>query len=442
LCKKFEYKREGQNASDVKQAIYTYKEYKQIYFSSTQQSTIMWNAVWNLLPLLQGSSVFSMPYAVVAGGYIVIPFVVLMTMMGDATSIILIDCLYKIDEDQNQKKRVHKDYTALAKKCLGKYGSHIFRGLLIVYLYLGDVSNMVLLSKSAYDILRDQLPLNFTLITIAFGTLVFPTLFIRRLKVIAYISALSVAVVAMAIVALLVILFTQHDQWKDFVTSIPIVELERFPVSTSIVMFSCVSHSVLTKIEGEMKDPSDAPKVVHFSYFVSGILKMAVGTLGALTFGPHTKSIVTLNAGKICRIFEIIFAVANIAFGIFNFPLCMFVISDTVDNAVKNRKVYERRLFRYSWMFVTRLLLTTGTIILALVLPYFGNLLALRGSLIATCLVFVFPCFFHLRLKWKELTIRQKIFDIALILIGLFLGLTGFLSSVYNLVKIIRVGHE
>ena len=301
---------------------------------------------------------------------------------------------------------------------------------------------MVLLSKSAYDILKDHLPLDFTLTTIAFGAIVFPTLFIRRLKVIAYISALSVFSVVIAIVTLLVIFIMQYGQWKELVISIPIIEVERFPVSTSIVMFSCVSHSVLTKVEGELKNPSDAPKAIHFSFFISAILKMLVGTLGALTFGPHTKSIISLNAGKINSIVKIILAVGNIGFGIFNFPLCMFVISGTVDNAVKNRKVFENRLFRYSWMFISRLLLTSGTIILALVLPYFGNLLALRGSLIATCLVFVFPCFFHLKLKWQQLTTRQKITDIILILVGLFLGVTGLISSTYNLVKIIGEGHE
>ncbi|XP_066933216.1 vesicular inhibitory amino acid transporter-like [Clytia hemisphaerica] len=402
----------------------------------------MWNAIWNLLPLLQGSSVFSMPYAVILGGYVTIGFIALMSVMGDLTSLILIDCLYD-GKDPKTRQRVYKDYTGLAKAVLGQYGSHVFRGLLIIYLYLGNVSNMVLLSKCAFDILAKYCQISFTNVTIGCGLLAFPTLFCQRLKVIAYISAISVFSILIAIITLLVILSTQFNHWKDMVESIPIFNVEKFPVSASIVMFSCVSHSVLTKVEGELENPQDASKVVHVSFTVSAILKTIVGTLGALTFGPQTQSIITLNAGKLNQIVEIIFVVANIIFSVCNFPLMMVVITDTVDNIVKNRKHYQTStLCRYTWFFITRLFLTIGTIILAFVLPYFGNLLALRGSLIATCLVFVFPCFFHLRLKWKTLTVLERILDIALIVIGTFLGTTGLYSSIYNLFEIVSKGHE
>ena len=76
-----------------------------------------------------------------------------------------------------------------------------------------------------------------------------------------------------------------------------------------------------------MKNPSDAPKAIHLSYFLSAILKVLIGVLGALTFGSNTNSIVTLNASKMNRIAEIVFAISNIGFGVFNFPLCMFVVA-------------------------------------------------------------------------------------------------------------------
>ena len=82
----------------------------------------MWSAIWNVLPLLQGSSVFSMPYAVILGGYVTIGFIVLMSIMGDLTSLILIDCLYDDDSGKSSmtRKRIHKDYTALAKAVFGQ----------------------------------------------------------------------------------------------------------------------------------------------------------------------------------------------------------------------------------------------------------------------------------------------------------------------------------
>ena len=403
----------------------------------------MWSAIWNLLPLLQGSSVFSMPYAVTLGGYVTIGFIVIMSIMGDLTSLILVDCLYDGNKDPQSRKRIYKDYVGLAKVVFGQYGSQIFRGLLIIYLYLGNVSNMVLLSKSVYDILENHFPVDFAKVTIGCGLLVFPTLFCQRLKMIAYISAVSVFSILIAIITFLVVLLMQYEQWQYMGKSIRIFDVEKFPVSASIVMFSCVSHSVLTKIEGELKNPRDASKVVHISFTVSAILKTLVGTLGALTFGPQTQSIITLNAGKLNKIVEIIFVVANIVFSICNYPLMMVVITDTLDNAIKNRELYKTsRLYRYVWLLMTRWILTVGTAILALFLPYFGNLLALRGSLIATCLVFIFPCFFHLRLKWKTLTVWQRILDATLMMFGLFIGGTGLVFSVMNLIELVQKGHE
>ena len=279
---------------------------------------------------------------------------------------------------------------------------------------------MVLLSKSVYDILENHLQVDFAKVTMGCGLLVFPTLFCQRLKMIAYISGVSVFSILIAVITLLVVLFIQHGRWQCMANSVQIFNAEKFPVSASIVMFSCVSHSVLTKVEGELKNPKDASKVVHISFTVSAILKALIGTLGALTFGPQTQSFITLNAGKLNQIVEIIFVVANIIFSICNFPLMMVIMTDTLDNTVKNQKQYKTS--RYIWLFITRWILTLGTAILALLLPYFGNLLALRGSLIAACLVFIFPCFFHLKLKWKILTIWQRTLDMTLMVIGLFIG--------------------
>ena len=303
--------------------------------------------------------------------------------------------------------------------------------------------SLTLFDSSVNDILENHFPVDFAKVTIGCGLLVFPTLFCQRLKMIAYISAVSVFSILIAIITFLVVLLMQYEQWQYMGKSIRIFDVEKFPVSASIVMFSCVSHSVLTKIEGELKNPKDASKVVHISFTVSAILKTLVGTLGALTFGPQTQSIITLNAGKLNKIVEIIFVVANIVFSICNYPLMMVVITDTLDNAIKNRELYKTsRLYRYVWLLMTRWILTVGTAILALFLPYFGNLLALRGSLIATCLVFIFPCFFHLRLKWKTLTVWQRILDATLMMFGLFIGGTGLVFSVMNLIELVQKGHE
>lgn len=78
---------------------------------------------------------------------------------------------------------------------------------------------------------------------------------------------------------------------------------------------------------------------------------------------------------------------------------------------------------------MTRFVLFASTVGLALAVPYFGIILGLRGSLIGTCLIFVFPCFFHLKLKWRQLPWYHIVLEICLLILGLVLGGISFIVT-------------
>ena len=407
---------------------------------STDRGATLILAIWNLLPLLQGSAVFSMPYTVVKGGYMTLLFIAIMSLMADVTGLILTDCLYEVSPRSGIRKRVRKDYVDIARTVWGNHGARLLNVILVFYLFTGDVVNILLLGKSIYDVLSPVTSLSFASLTAIFSVLAYPTLFITRLTILAYLSMLSVFSIMIGIVAVIVVFILQSSVWMENIKTIPMFDMEGFPLAMSIVMFSCLTHSVLPQVEGNMADASKCPRAVHNSYFSSAILKIIVAFLGAITFGSTTQSIITLNVGSANTIARIICAVALIGFAIFNYPLNMFVVCETMDNLVEDTKIGKENKYYYPWLFITRLILVVVSVVVALVLPYFGILLAVRGSLIGTCLIFVFPCYFHLKLKWKKLSNFQRFVDILLIIIGTLVGSTGLYASVKALVIAVQTG--
>ncbi|XP_066919578.1 vesicular inhibitory amino acid transporter-like isoform X2 [Clytia hemisphaerica] len=406
-----------------------------------RRGTIML-ATWNLLPLLAGSAVFTMPFAVVIGGYFSLVFMLVMSLMADVTGVLLIDCLYEISPNSGTRKRVRKDFADIGRSVWGRTGAFIVHSFLVVYLFLGDVLNMLLLSKSVYSLLHTCTKLSFVALSCLFSILAYPTLFIKRLTILAYISLLSIITILFSIVALIFVFIHERDSWSHNYKDIPFLNIERFPLAAGIIMFSCISHCVLPQVEGNLMDASNSSKVIHISYITSVLINILIGIFGALTFGLKTESLVTLNASRINEIIRTIIGVSSIGYSVLNYPLNMFIICETVDKIIHDTKVEQNKKYYYAWVALTRLVLFASTVGLALLIPYFGILLSLRGCLIGTCLVFVFPCYFHLKLKWQLLSWFQKTVEISLLVIGVVLGLCALYGTITSLVYAFETGVE
>ena len=70
----------------------------------------------------------------------------------------------------------------------------------------------------------------------------------------------------------------------------------------------------------------------------------------------------------------------------------------------------------------------------AILLPHFAALVAFVGSCVTPMICIVLPCTFHLKLKYKELSICKIITDIILALVGLFLLVTLLYFSTKNII--------
>lgn len=83
-------------------------------------------------------------------------------------------------------------------------------------------------------------------------------------------------------------------------------------------------------------------------------------------------------------------------------------------------------------------LLLLAILALALSVPYFEFVLSLTGSLVSIGICIIFPCAFHTKVFWSEISKPFLILNIILISVGCVLGLSGTISSSHLLVRNLR----
>ncbi|XP_047141063.1 uncharacterized protein LOC105843308 isoform X1 [Hydra vulgaris] len=389
---------------------------------------------WNILPTLQGSSVFTMPYAVAIGGYAVLAAIILISYLANITGIMLIDCFYELTPQCGTKRRVRKTYADVMKAVWGENGAKILTGILVFHMFTESVTSMLLLEKSAFALLKPYTNVSFIILTCIFSVLIYPTLFVSKLTILAYFSMISAFAIIIGTITLIFIFIQQSNKWIPHFHQLPFITLKNFPLAVSIVVFSCASHIVIPQVESSMRDKKKFPRLLCILYGVSSIIKVFVGMTGAITFGADTDSILTIVVGKVNRNASFLCGISLSLYALFNYPLCMFSVCDYLDSFVENTKISDDNKLFYLWLAFTRLFLVSSSVSIGLLVPYFGIILAIKGCLIGTCLIFIFPCYFYLKLKWNELTIFNKIKVVTILTTGSVIGCFGAYYSIKQLI--------
>lgn len=89
---------------------------------------------------------------------------------------------------------------------------------------------------------------------------------------------------------------------------------------------------------------------------------------------------------------------------------------------------------------IFRVSLVMVTILMAVTIPHFSILMGFIGNFTGTMLSFIWPCYFHLKLKGERLKLRAVVVDCFIIFLGVGFGLIGIWDSGEALVEAWQVG--
>jgi len=396
---------------------------------SEDRESTLFMTICNILPILQGSAVFSIPYAVMVGGLSFIPACILICILADVTGGLLVDCLYSVSPRSKIRKRVHGDYGEVTFACWGKAGSRLVTMLNVAYLVANNIVNIVLLGKCSMELIGGHININETLAMILSSIFLIPLLFIKQLSIMSYVSFIGVTSIIVCSMTAVVVFIQHWSDWQFNAHSLPWFNASGFPLAIGIVMYSVIINSILPQIEGSMKNPKQIGAALHIAFVLSTLIKLVFGVLGALTFGLSTKQLVALNVSEYAVYAKYVISISLCLYAITNYALMFFVVFEHYDDFLRRKNFHN-----IISVAAGRILLTVFCVAIAIEVPFFALVSGIVGAVIGTCLVFIFPVLFHLKLKWKEISKLQKLMEIILLMVGIVTGAFATYSSISSLV--------
>ncbi|XP_028296094.1 vesicular inhibitory amino acid transporter-like [Gouania willdenowi] len=408
-----------------------------------------WEAGWNVTNAIQGVFVMGLPFALLQSGYAGLVLLVVSAWVCNHTGKTLVACLYEDEQSGGfvSKVRVRHSYQDVMEVCFRKLCPNWVRmgGMMVI---VAQVIELVM-TCSAYllvstGLLLDSLsgvaaPRSVCLLVSLMCVL--PCLLLTGLRPVSTLSLLCS--LAHALISLLVILFclSRANHWSLSALSVS-VKPEDFLVSVGVIIFSYTSQIFLPPLEGSMEDRGHFNGMLGWTHGVACMTKTMFSLTAVLTWGPQTKEFITDNLPSNLR------PVVNLcllAKALMSFPLpfysaatilqsCLLqtalsILPAPSDAAAPSVSIHDGR-----GALAIRCALLLMSYLLVLLVPRFSLLMGLTGSVTGAALTLILPCLFHLTLRWKQLTVRERLIDAAILSFGVICSVSGVIFSVKRLI--------
>ncbi|XP_060118853.1 probable sodium-coupled neutral amino acid transporter 6 [Heteronotia binoei] len=403
-------------------------------------------SVFNLMNAIMGSGILGLAYAMAKTGIIGFSVLLLMVAVLAAYSVFLLLTLC-----------IHTAVTSYEDLGLFAFGSpgKILVACTIIIQNIGAMSSYLFIVKSELPhaiaglLNEDQSGAWYLdgrlLLLLTSVCIVFPLALLPKIGFLGYTSSLSFFF--MAYFALVVII----KKWSIPCPLPQEVTAEFFQVSNStedcqprlfnfskesayvipIMAFSFLCHTSVLPIYCELQSPSKSRmlKVANTGIGLSFLVYLLSALFGYLTFYdrvdsellqgysrylPHDTIITTVKIGILLAV-------------VLTVPLIHFPA----------RKAIMMVFFSHLPFSIIRhigvtLVLNTTVVLLAMYVPDIKLMFGVVGSTTSTCLLFVYPGLFYLKLSTEDFVSRQKLGACTLLVFGLLVGLFSLVLIIYN----------
>lgn len=388
---------------------------------STLQGTL------NGINVLCGVGILSTPYALSEGGWLSLGLFLLLAILSFYTGILLRRCL-----DSQPGLETYPD---IGQAAFGTYGRVIISIFLYMELYASCVEFLILEGDNISAVFPNAKLSLFgshltgsELFIIMAAICILPTVFLRDLRYLSYVSAIGVIA---SVVVVLCVLWAGVLDGVGFQKSGPLLRLSTLPLSIGVYGYCFSGHSVFPNIYSSLKNPAQFPKILMISFSVCTILYGGMAIMGFSMFGDETESQITLNlpehfvATKVAVWCTIINPFTKYALAITPVALSLEELLPSTTYTLKS----------YGYSCCIRTLLVLSTVFVAVLLPFFGYVMAFIGSFLSMFLCVIFPAWCYLKLVGHKIRLAEKLFCIFISLVGIVCCITGTYSSVVGMIE-------
>lgn len=376
--------------------------------------------------VLCGVGILSTPYAVQQGGWAGLSILLIFAALSFYTGILLRYCL-----DSQPGLETYPD---IGQAAFGSLGRVIISIILYVELYACCVEYIILESDNLSSLFPNAhlnlgaFVLNSHYLFAIMTTLaVLPTVWLRNLSVLSYISAGGVVASVLVVLCLFWLGLVDHVGFEAKSTTT--LNLSTLPVAIGLYGYCYSGHAVFPNIYTSMEKRSQFPMVLLTSFGLCTVLYAGVAVLGYLMFGESTQSQFTLNMPQ-----EFVASKIAVWTTVVN-PFTKYALTISPVAMSLEELIPSNNLKSHTYAILIRTGLVISTLLVALSIPFFGLVMALIGALLTMLVTLILPCACFLSILRGKITRFQGGLCILIIAVGVVSMAFGTYSA---LVKIIQ----
>lgn len=373
-----------------------------------------------------GVGILALPRSFGDAGWFAALIIIAVGFISTHTAKLLIACLHVDELETGQRFTTYED---IGEAALGKWGRRLVAILQNITLF-GVCTVFLVITGRNMNQLIDNLTLHEWIFI--FGLIVLPFSWLKTMK---EISLLAYMGIFTSLFVGAVILVEGFNNLHSNSATYQYINWGGVPRAFNLIVFSFGNHSVLPNIESHMKSPKRFPWVANVSYVTIALVYIIVATGGYAGWGTGVQDTILNNLDPSSVVVKMSLALLTVhVVTTYPIPLnpCALALEDItgVNKLFGTKEVVARVLLRTA--------LVVGTVFIASVVPYFGDLITIVTSISVVFVAYLLPCLFYYILLHRSdkapLTFGHSLYLIAISALALAGSVSGMYFGVKDLI--------
>ncbi|KAL1557161.1 amino acid transporter AVT1I-like [Salvia divinorum] len=382
----------------------------------TPGTTSFFKTTFNGLNSLSGVGILSIPFALSSGGWLSLILLLFIAAATFYTGLLIKRCM-----DADDKIRSYPD---VGERAFGGKGRAVVSVFMNVELFMVATGFLILAGDNLSSLMPNvELHLCGAVVggratlVLAVATVMAPTVWIDDMKSLAYVSATGVVA---SVVILGSVLWSGIADGIGFSQKGELLNWGGLPTALSLYAFCYCAHPVFPTLYTSITDRSQFSSVLLVCFTLCTVTYTSMAILGYTMFGSELQSQITLNlpTDKLSSKVAIFTALLN---PIAKYALMMKPIVDSVERGSVCRSL-------------TRVVLITGSVFVAVTVPFFGYLMSLVGAFLSVTASILLPCFCYLKICGKSKLGWELVVIAFIVALGILVFVVGTYTSLLQIV--------